>query len=97
MPGAPRDFDIRHVASLARLTLSPDEEAAFSRQLPRILAFADQVRSVDTSGTPPTTHVIVPAMSERNDQATPSLPPDRALANAPEAERGLFRVPRVVG
>lgn len=97
MPGATRHFDVRHVASLARLTLSPAEEDAFARQLSQILEFAAQVRSVQTDGVPPTTHVVAPALRERNDETETSLPAAEALANAPEAARGLFRVPRVLG
>jgi aspartyl-tRNA(Asn)/glutamyl-tRNA(Gln) amidotransferase subunit C len=97
MPGAPSDFNVRHLASLARLTLSPAEEDAFTRQLGQILEFAAQVRSVPTDGVPQTTHVMVPPMRERCDDAGTSLSASDALANAPEAASGLFRVPRVLG
>jgi aspartyl-tRNA(Asn)/glutamyl-tRNA(Gln) amidotransferase subunit C len=97
MPGATSDFDVRHLASLARLTLTPLEEDAFARQITQILAFAAQVRSVPTEGVPPTTHVMTPALRERADETAASLPPEQALANAPESAGGFFRVPRVLG
>jgi aspartyl-tRNA(Asn)/glutamyl-tRNA(Gln) amidotransferase subunit C len=97
MPGATSDFNVRHLASLARLTLTPVEEDAFARQLSQILEFAAQVRTVSTDGVPPTTHVMAPAMRERGDDTGVSLPADEALANAPDAAGGLFRVPRVLG
>lgn len=97
MPGATSDFDVRHLASLARLTLSPVESDAFARQIGDILSFAAQVLAVDTDGIPPTTHVTAPAVRERPDVVSPSLPQGDALANAPAAANGLFRVPRVLG
>jgi len=97
MPDPSSEFDVRHLASLARLRLTPDEELAFSRQLVRILEYAAQVRSVPTDGVPPMTHVMAPALEEREDTAVSSLSVDQALSNAPDAAQHLFRVPRVLG
>ncbi len=97
MPGGSSDFDTRHLASLARLTLTPDEHERFGAQLARILEYAAVVLRVDTAGVPPTTHVLVPPMSERPDDPAPSLDRAEALANAPAHGDGLFHVPRVLG
>jgi aspartyl-tRNA(Asn)/glutamyl-tRNA(Gln) amidotransferase subunit C len=97
MPDASSEFDVRHLASLARLRLTPDEEVAFAAQLARILDYAAQIRSVPTEGVPPMTHVLSPALEERDDTVVPSLPAGQALGNAPDAAHHLFRVPRVVG
>ena len=97
MPDASSDFDVRRLASLARLALTPDEAAAFPEQLTRILDYAGQVLAVPTDGVPPMTHVLAPALGERADIVVPSLTVDEALANAPDADRHLIRVPRVLG
>lgn len=91
--------DVDRIAQLARLELTSDERALFTRQLAGILAYAEQVQQVDTSGVPPTSHVCATAASPRDDQERPSLSRDDALAAAPEANRaaGLFKVPRVLG
>jgi aspartyl-tRNA(Asn)/glutamyl-tRNA(Gln) amidotransferase subunit C len=90
--------DVERIAALAQLELTAEEKALFTRQLADILAYAEQVQEVDTSGVPVTAHVLVERI-ERDDDPRHSLPRDEALANAPDAAReaGLFRVPRVIG
>lgn len=87
------------IAALARLELNEDEIEMFGRQLGEILAYADEVQQVATSGVPPTASVLAPYPADRPDEVRPSLSPDVALANAPDAavSAGLFRVPRVIG
>lgn len=90
---------VEEVAVLANLDLEPSEVEAFARQLGDILAYADQVQQVDTTGVPPTASVVASQASDRPDQVRPSLDRDDVLANAPDPAReaGLFRVPRVIG
>jgi aspartyl-tRNA(Asn)/glutamyl-tRNA(Gln) amidotransferase subunit C len=91
--------EVQRIAVLAHLELTEDEQRMFARQLGEILAYAEQVQSVDTSGVPATAHVHVPEGTEREDEPRPSLSVADAVANAPDAaaEAGLFRVPRVIG
>jgi aspartyl-tRNA(Asn)/glutamyl-tRNA(Gln) amidotransferase subunit C len=91
--------DVERLARLARLALSDDEKALFARQLGEILGYAEQVRQVDTSGIPPTSHAFAYTASLRDDQIRPSLGRDEALSQAPDAiaDTGLFKVPRVLG
>lgn len=97
MLGASQEFDIRRLAALARLTLSPEEETVYAQQLARILEMASRVQSADTTGVEPTTHAWIPPLLERPDTSRPSLTPAAAVANAPEAGDQWFRVPRVIG
>ncbi|MDO8835933.1 MAG: Asp-tRNA(Asn)/Glu-tRNA(Gln) amidotransferase subunit GatC [Vicinamibacterales bacterium] len=97
MPDPSSEFDVRHLASLARLRLTPNEEQAFSRQLSQILAYARQVLAVPTEGVPSMTHVMNPALEERPDTLEASLRPDEATSNAPDPVAALFRVPKVLG
>ena len=89
--------DVARIAGLAHLELTDEEMALFARQLADILAYAEQVQTVDTSGVPATAHVLG-ERTERGDEPRDPLPRDAALANAPDAapQAGLFRVPRVI-
>jgi len=90
--------DVERIAALAHLELTDDEKQLFTRQLADILAYAEQVQQVDTTGVAATAHVNAHE-AEREDEPRPSLTVSDALANAPNPARdaGLFRVPRVIG
>lgn len=92
------DIDVARVAALARLELTADETTLFTRQLTDILAYADAVQQVDTSGVPPTSHAGANVPVWREDVVLPSLERDRVLAGAPGASprAGLFKVPKVI-
>ncbi|HEV3062255.1 MAG TPA: Asp-tRNA(Asn)/Glu-tRNA(Gln) amidotransferase subunit GatC [Vicinamibacterales bacterium] len=97
----PSDFTrerVAAIAALANLELDPPEVDMFARQLADILAYADEVQQVDTTGVPPTTTVATEGGADRDDEVDPSLDLGDVLANAPDALRnpGLFRVPRVL-
>jgi len=87
---------VDHVARLARLSLSDEERQAFARQLDEILGYAEVIRALDTSNVPPMSHAGESA-SFRDDEPRPGLSREAALEQAPDAELGLFRVPRVIG
>jgi aspartyl-tRNA(Asn)/glutamyl-tRNA(Gln) amidotransferase subunit C len=91
--------DVDRIAHLARLALSDADKQLFARQLGDILTYVEQLRSVDTSGIPPTSHPLGAPGSMRDDERRPSLSRDVVLAQAPEsaADAGLFKVPRVLG
>ena len=91
--------DVERIAALAHLELTDEEKDLFTRQLADILAYAEQVQAIDTSGVPATAHVDATASGEREDEPQPSLSIEEALANAPDGapDAGLFRVPRVIG
>ena len=91
--------DVERIAALAHLDLTPDEKTRFAKQLADILDYAQQLQTVKTGGVPATAHVLATGGVERDDAPRPSLTPQEAVANAPDAavEAGLFRVPRVIG
>ena len=88
--------EVEHVAELARLELSEDEKVTFARQLSGILNYMDQLRTLDTTGVEPTATVLPVDNIFREDEVRPSLPRDKALANAPDQAEGFFRVPRIL-
>jgi aspartyl-tRNA(Asn)/glutamyl-tRNA(Gln) amidotransferase subunit C len=88
--------DIRHVARLARLSLTEDELKSFESDLNNILRYVEQLREVDTEGVEPTSHAVRLENVMREDRVEPSLPVDEALANAPDRSDDYFRVPRIL-
>ena len=99
MPAGFTHDEVAAIAALANLELDASEIELFARQLGDILAYADQVQQIDTTGVPPTASVVDRRATDRPDEVRPSLDRDDALANAPDAalEAGFFKVPRVIG
>jgi aspartyl-tRNA(Asn)/glutamyl-tRNA(Gln) amidotransferase subunit C len=89
--------DVAHVARLARLELTDDELELFTGQLADVLDHANDVAALDTSGVAPTAHPLPLSNVFREDVPGPCLDRDEVLAQAPEAEDGRFRVPRILG
>ena len=91
--------DVRYVAELAHLDLTPEEQAQFLTQLDSILEYVGQLNELDTSQVQPMAQVLAPQAENvtlREDAARPSLAADAALANAPEKGAGQFKVPKVI-
>ncbi|KUP20691.1 MULTISPECIES: Asp-tRNA(Asn)/Glu-tRNA(Gln) amidotransferase subunit GatC [unclassified Paenibacillus] len=88
--------DVQHVAKLARLQLSPEEEAVFTEQMNAILQYAEKLNELDTENVKPTTHVLQVSNVMRDDVVKESLSQEEALLNAPEDEEGHFKVPAVL-
>lgn len=88
--------EVRRVARLARLHLSPEEVERFRVQLSQVLEAAEGLRELDTDGVEPTAHAIPVSNVFRDDERRPSLPRELVLMNAPESVDGLFKVPRIV-
>jgi aspartyl-tRNA(Asn)/glutamyl-tRNA(Gln) amidotransferase subunit C len=90
--------EVRRIAALARLRLSPEEEVRFAGQLSDILGYVEELRSLDVSGVEPMTHALaageVPAT--RADEARPSLGAEVAVAEAPARAGTHFKVPRII-
>lgn len=89
-------MDIRYVAHLARLALTPEEEARFGAQLGSVLEYFEKLKQADVSGVEPMAHTMPLVNVTRPDQVQPSLPHAEALRNAPAAANGLFSVPKIV-
>ena len=89
-------IDVEHVAKLARLGLSEEEKKLFSEQLSAILEYAEILKKLDTKDIPPTAHAIPMKNVLREDRVIPSENAGNILANAPEEEEGMFRVPRIL-
>ena len=75
------DFDIKYVAHLARIELSPEEEARLGAQLGNILGYIEKLKQVDVSNVEPTAHAFPIVNVTRPDVARPHF--ERALALDP--------------
>ncbi|HMK09201.1 MAG TPA: Asp-tRNA(Asn)/Glu-tRNA(Gln) amidotransferase subunit GatC [Anaerolineales bacterium] len=87
---------VRHIAALARLRLTAEEERRYAGQLSAILDYAERLQRVDTADVPPTAGVQDVRAPLRPDHPRPGLPRERALANAPATADGMFLVPPVL-
>ena len=80
---------------LARLGLEPGDEEFYAEQLSGILSHIDRLQQLDTDSIPPTAQVVEVAATLREDEPKPGLSQGEALANAPAAVDGFFRVPSI--
>jgi aspartyl-tRNA(Asn)/glutamyl-tRNA(Gln) amidotransferase subunit C len=88
--------EVRYVAELARLELSPEEVERFTGDMNRILDYMDQLNELDTGRVEPTSHVVSLKNVLRDDEVGDSLTVDEVLANAPRREKGHFVVPKII-
>jgi aspartyl-tRNA(Asn)/glutamyl-tRNA(Gln) amidotransferase subunit C len=85
---------VLHVARLARLELTEDEQERMSEELSKVLDHIEKIAELgDLDDVEPTSHVVAVENVLRADEPRPSLPRDVALESAPEPAPGGFRVP----
>ena len=87
---------VRHVAQLARLSLTPEEEQRYQEQLSAILDAVEQLNALDTTNVAPTSHASFGESLLREDRVRPSLGAEVALANAPAKVGTSFAVPKIL-
>lgn len=90
------DFNVKYVANLARLALTPAEEEKLGTQLHNILGYIEKLEQVDVSSVEPTAHAFPLINVVRTDETRPGLSNEEALRNAPAKANGLFVVPKIV-
>ena len=88
--------DVEGIARLARLKINPDQTDETASQLSDILAFVDQMNSVDTTGIKPLAHPLDLIARTREDVVTETDQRDQFQAIAPETQDGLYLVPKVI-
>jgi len=89
--------DVARLAALARIDMSDADLDRLSGQLAVIVDAVAKVAEVAGEDVPATSHPIPMSNVHRPDEVRPSLDRDAALAAAPEAEEGRFRVPQILG
>jgi aspartyl-tRNA(Asn)/glutamyl-tRNA(Gln) amidotransferase subunit C len=88
--------EVEHVAGLAKLELSDQDKTFFTEELNTILAYAEQLNTLDTTEVAPMTHVLPIENVMREDVVIPSPPVEASLQNAPDREMSSYRVPKIL-
>lgn len=91
--------EVRYVADLAHLSLSEAEVGKFQADLDEILGHVERLSEIDTAGVEPMAQMLYAAedcSTLRADCERPPLGADTAVANAPQAGGGYFKVPKVI-
>ena len=87
---------VRKVALLARLELSPEEEEQFTGQLSSILEYVEQLSELDTENVEPTTRAIEVSNITRDDSLEAFAGREAILGCAPDREEDFFKVPKIL-
>lgn len=95
---------VRHVARLARLALTPAEEEKFAAQLSNVLGYIEKLAAVDVGKVEPLSFAGAvaadaggaPGSALRPDEVQPGVSRDEALAGAPSSNGSAFLVPRIL-
>lgn len=87
---------VRKIAHLARLEITPEEEEQFTSQLSSILEYFEQLSELDTTDVPPTTRAIEITNITRPDLMQLNPTREELLKEAPEQEGDFFKVPQIL-
>src|SRR6267143_4965501 len=94
------EADVEKIAQLAHMEITPAELKIFAPQMADIVAYVEQLNALDTSNVEPALGGLTPegeqTDSAREDEVAPSLGQKTALAEAPDAAAGYFRVPKIL-
>ena len=85
---------IKYLESLARITLTEEQEKKVGTELQDILTYIDMLNELDTDGVEAMSHCFPVTNVMRDDVVEPSMTPDEITANAPESQDGCFVVPK---
>ena len=88
--------DLADVAVLSRLSIAAEEEDKYLGQLDAFLQYVENLEGVDTAEVQPTTYALPMQNVFRTDEVKTSLAREAALSNAPLAEDGYFKVPKIL-
>lgn len=89
--------EVKKVANLARLEITPEEEANFAIQLSSILDYFEQIEELNTDNVQPMTRAIEVVNITREDKQVTNSERENILNSAPEREDDFFRVPKIMG
>ena len=90
------DFNLKHIARLARLHFKDDELKVFESQIQDILSFVEKLKEVNVDGVEATSHPLTLSNVFREDEAKLSLPIEEFLKHAPQSKGRFFDVPKIV-
>lgn len=95
-----QESDVEKIAQLAHLEITREELKVFAPQMAEIVTYVDQLNALNTTEVEPALGGLTPEAEKtdaaRDDVTLPSLGQEVALAQAPDAASGHFRVPKVL-
>ena len=89
-------IDVAHIAKLANLPVSTNEEKKFEKQLSAILTYIEKLSEVPLENVEETSQVTGLLNISKSDQTKASLTQKEALANAKKVHKGTFIVPALL-
>jgi len=90
------ELNIVHIARLARLSLTSEDEIAVRGDLESIIAMIDAMQIVATENVAPMANPLDATQRLRDDKVTENVERGRFQANAPSTDAGYYLVPRVI-
>ena len=88
--------EVQRVARLARLELTPREEAELVEHFDKVLAYMDKLNQLNTDGIEPTAHAVAVPAPLREDRVTNRANTAALLQNAPDRAADFFKVPKII-
>lgn len=88
--------ELERAARLAALSLDDEEVERLRHDLSSLVGYFEKLLALDVSQVPPTDHATMGSAPTRPDVVRPSLPVEKALANAPESDGFSLLVPRII-
>ena len=88
--------DVRRIAALARIAITPEESAQVLERLNRVLALIEEMRAVDVAGVEPMAHALELGQRLREDKVTERDQHQLHQSVAPAVEGDLYLVPKVI-
>lgn len=89
-------INVAHVAKLANISITKDEEKKYEKQLSDVLEYVKKLEEVNTDNTKETAQVTGLENIKRDDTTSPSLTQNEALQSAPATQKGFFVVPGIL-
>lgn len=88
--------DVLKIAQLAKLKIRDDEGEQYATDLSNIMTLVDQMNSVDTKSIEPMAHPLEVTQRLRVDKVTETNQRDKFQSIAPNIDKGLYLVPKVI-
>ena len=88
--------DVEKIAHLAQLSIDEEDIPGYLEELSKILHLVEQMNAVNTDNVEPMAHPQDSSQRLREDKETEINQRDAFQKIAPQVERGLYLVPRVI-
>ena len=87
--------NVRHIAKLARLSLTDEEIKKYASDLSSVVTYVEQLKELDTEGVEPMVGAVEILKKLREDAVIDSGLRDEMLKNSPDSEDTSIKVPQM--